>query len=238
MNCPLVIPDSAIPFILFQRTAYQSFPRNRLLRLIRKVVPFLTYERMVRLEASMCRERVKPLHHADMRDEYLSIREHLPTSCSNILDIGCGVAGIDAFIHRHYGGECVHFFLLDKSKTEKKVYYEFERRGAFYNSLSVARDLLVLNGVAEGNVTLLEATDANDIRIEREIDLAISLISWGFHYPVSTYLSQVCDVLSENGVLILDVRKNTDGIALLNERFSNVATISARPSYDRILCRR
>ena len=238
MDHPLLVPDSAIRFILFQRTAYLRFPRNRLIRLIRKAVPLLTYERLVRLEASFRKERVKPHYRLDIADEYLSIREHLPPSCSTVLDVGCGVAGIDVFLHRHYEGTRVHFFLLDKSTTEKRVYYEFQQRGAFYNSLDVARELLVLNGVRAGDVTLLEATEANEVRVEQEVDLAISLISWGFHYPVSTYLAQVCDVLSENGTLILDVRRCTDGMDVLNDRFSHVAVISTHPKYDRVLCRK
>lgn len=42
------------------------------------------------------------------------------------------------------------------------------------------------------------------------LDLVISLVSWGFHFPVSTYLDQVHDLLREGGRLILDLRKRKD----------------------------
>ena len=51
------------------------------------------------------------------------------------------------------------------------------------------------------------------------IDFVISTISWGFHFPVSTYLKSVANVLSENGILIIDIRKDTGGENELKTEF-------------------
>jgi protein-L-isoaspartate O-methyltransferase len=56
-------------------------------------------------------------------------------------------------------------------------------------------------------------------------DVIISLISWGFHYPVSTYLDVVYDNMAENGILILDVRKNQNQEVLLTSKFETVKVI-------------
>ena len=50
-------------------------------------------------------------------------------------------------------------------------------------------------------------------------DVVISIISWGFHYPVSTYLEDVHEALVPGGVAILDIRNGTDGVAALRRRF-------------------
>jgi hypothetical protein len=66
----------------------------------------------------------------------------------------------------------------------------------------------------------------------------ISLISWGFHYPVNVYLSEVSRVLSKNGAVILDVRKDSPGLNDLRSRFGTVTTLSEKPKFLRVLARR
>jgi len=229
------IPDTAIKYILFQRTAYLRFPKKKLYRLAKKILFFSIYDQLVNVEALIGKERVRTLYELDMQNEYNLIKDYLPVSCTSILDIGCGVAGIDVFIHQHYKND-TRFYLLDKTRTERRVYYGFKQKGAFYNSLSVAKDLLCLNGVPESNIKLLETTDTNEINIHEQIDLIISLASWGFHYPVSVYLEKTYELLSDNGKLILDTRKNSDGLELLGNRFKNCEIISDQRKYFRVLC--
>ncbi len=97
----------------------------------------------------------------------------------------------------------------------------FKDSGAFYNSLEIAQTTLVENGVPEDRISLIEASEDGRIDLEDEsIDLVISTISWGFHYPVSTYLDSVHRILSENGSLIIDVRDDTGGAHELRSKFS------------------
>lgn len=173
-----------------------------------------------------------------MQLEYNVIRDHLPNNCFRILDIGCGIAGIDIFIYNHYSSEKICFFLLDKSQIDTGVHYGFKQHGEFYNSLSLAKKTMVLNGIPGSNINLLEATENGYIAIKEPVDLVLSLISWGFHYPVSTYLDNVYEILSDKGVLILDVRKGTDGIQKLENKFGNHYVICDRQKYQRVICRR
>ena len=151
-----------------------------------------------------------------------------------ILDIGCGVAGIDLFLDKHYMNGEVEFFLLDKSHVEEKIHYLFEEKGAYYNSLKIAKTMLTDNGIDESRVHLIEATDNNEIKINSKVNLVLSLISWGFHYPVGVYLDRVYQLLNKGGILILDIRKNTDGFDLLNKKFGNYKLISERAKYCRV----
>ena len=80
------IPDSAIRYILFQRTHYLSITGTRLFRALRKLVPSLSYNRLVGLETRLRGKEVKAMYLADMDSEYLSIKDFLPSNCSTILD--------------------------------------------------------------------------------------------------------------------------------------------------------
>ncbi len=233
------IPQESTPYILLQRTQYMGPWRNRLFTAIDRVVPFAYYNRAV---ARFARQREGSVHSqyaVDMEQEYRTIAASLPETCASILDIGCGMAGIDLFLHRHYDAlnQSPRLCLLDKTAVESKVYYGFKGSGAFYNSLDLARQLLIQNGVPAGRVTTIEVPDSGSVDLPKPCDLVLSLISWGFHYPVEVYRDAVADALSESGVLILDVRTGTDGRESLAERFGRIESIVQTEKYDRLVCR-
>ncbi len=167
MTDHMVIPDEAITYILFQRTGYLRIPVGPIYRLLNKLLPFETplYNLVTALEARFRAAKIKALYEGDMQHEYHSIREYLPTTCSTVLDIGCGVAGIDVFIQGHYANAHMNFYLLDKTLVERNVFYLFKPHGAFYNSLDVARTILISNGISVHHVHLLEADDTNGINM-------------------------------------------------------------------------
>jgi hypothetical protein len=151
------------------------------------------------------------------------------------LDIGCGVAGIDVYLNAHYQEQTPRFYLLDKSQVEDQVFYGFKSHGAFYNSLETAQQMLVSNQIPTERITLLEANEAGEINIGGQIDLAVSLISWGYHYPVRTYLDRVHELLAPGGRLIMDVRRGTGGLEEIQSRFAEVRMISVDKKSDRLL---
>ena len=198
MNTEIQIPDQMVKYILFQRTSYAKYARNKLFLIFNKYSPISFYEK--------------------------------------ILDIGCGAAGIDVFLHRHYGlPDRLDFYLLDKSTIDKKVYYNYEPKGSFYNSLELARDFLCRNGLSERRIHLIEATAENTIDAPAGIDFVISLISWGFHYPVDTYLDRVYKLMRDGGHLIIDLRPGTGGEELLKGKFRQIRKISDFKKTCRIL---
>jgi len=198
------IPSPAIKYILLQRTNYLYLTSSRPFQRFRKILPFITYERSVAMEGFLRKKSIKKTYELEMKNDYHSLRRYLPKSCCSVLDIGCGVAGIDVWINRHYLDSNINFYLFDKTKTEKKIIYGFKEDREFYNSLRVAKSLLTLNDICEETIFLLEATEENEIHINGPIDLILSLISWGYHYPVSVYLNEVHELLSSHGTLILD----------------------------------
>lgn len=229
----LVIERTLLPYILFQRTEYLKHnPLFVLLSLMGSVKPL--YGLSVKLKSALFAPALRRVFSRDMHAEYESIRSSLPSSASRILDIGCGVAGLDVFLSRHYKNT-VDIYLLDKTAIDPVVYYGFKERGSVYNSLADAKDLLVKNGVSPERVHTQEATPGNTIDFGVSFDVILSIISWGYHYPVSTYLKEVHAKLASGGVLIIDVRKGTGGTDMIKELFGSYTVVEDTATYERIL---
>ncbi len=231
----LNISNKALKYILFQRTEfsiYQSYPK--LLRLVMNK-KFHIYNLAIKIESILLKSRTKRLFSLDMEREYSIIKDHLIPKVQKILDIGCGVAGIDIMLNKYYVSNNQHpsIYLLDKSEINSKVYYGIEKEAAYYNSLNIARELLIDNGV-ESNRIFLQEVDGRPIYPNDKFDLILSLISWGFHYPISTYLDQVYERLNVGGQLIVDVRKGTDGFELLKNKFGSYEVIYEARKHQRL----
>lgn len=227
------IPQGSEMYIAYQRTSY-VFPV--LEGIFTKVKLGSFYGRHITpLLGKWCKATIQDQYHRDLRNEYETIQKYLPSTCARILDIGCGVAGIDLFLSRHYG-HTADVWLLDKDGVSD-VYYGFEDVASFYNSLDVARQFLELNGVSASRIhtvnMLNEAFPGGAV-----FDLVISLISWGFHYPVSTYIDQVYKTLAPNGSLIIDVRADTSGEEELRKKFKSVSVIVEGQKHKRLLCKK
>lgn len=235
MDKPFTLPADSTVYILLQRTKHMKLHTTALFRLLRRIRPAFDYTSLARVEAFWRGRAIREDYLKEMMAEYDSIRNSLPEVCHSILDIGCGMAGIDMFLGRHYQGSEVAFYLLDQTRIEQVVYYSYKDKGAFYNSLEIARTALAGNGVSPTRITLLEANDRNEIRLEPGLSLVISLLSWGFHYPVSTYLDRVHELLASGGMLILDVRKGTDGMDRIQHAFGNCRILLDGTKYHRVL---
>ena len=235
-----VLRGEAAKYVLFQRTQYIKYANDRLVMGIDRRVPLPVFNTAVRIEGALNQSLIADQYFAEMKTEFASIRPHLPETCAAWMDIGCGIGGIDVLIWEHYAkgrasDDCPDVYLLDKTATAGKVWYGFKNTGAFYNSLPAAKAFLADNGVDAGKIHTLEASDDNAIAMDRSLDLVLSLISWGFHYPVETYLDRVHALLRPHGRLLIDVRTDTDGFARITDKFSSATSVLDTDKYRRVL---
>jgi SAM-dependent methyltransferase len=167
------------------------------------------------------------LYASDVLSDFESLMPYLPQTAAASLDIGCGMAAIDVLLWRHYANPTIH--LLDGTgHTDVRIL--FHPVMSPYNSMPVARQLLERNGVPHESV--VEWPPEPQAAVPA-CDLVISLLSWGFHYPVSTYLPLVERCLRPGGRLILDVRKGQGGLEALSRSLRQVAIISTTVKADR-----
>ncbi len=242
----LIVPREATKFVIFQRTQYLFFRRNRVVQKIVKLLPkrlayaleslFSNFNLIVSIEAFFTHKTVEKMLDAEMNMEYESMKSFLPNKVSSILDIGSGVGGIDVLLFRHYQSLNPKIYLLDKTEMPSKVYYSFKPKGCYYNSLPLSRKLLEQNDIPKDNIFTEEAKD-NHIGFDSKFDLVVSLISWGFHYPVATYLDRVYDKLNKDGALIMDIRKvqGSNGLQEIKQKFGNYKIIYESSKNTRIV---
>jgi len=165
-----------------------------------------------------------------MEQEFNILKPYLPESCKTIMDIGCGVGGIDVLLDQHYTE--VELYLADNNIVSEKPIYGFDRGKSFYNSFHATTEMMELNGVKK---YCLVDVSIDDISQHRNMDLIISLLSWGYHYPVQTYIEKVRNIISPTGRLIMDIRIDTDGIKIVNEFFPNFDIIITDNKADRVV---
>jgi len=118
-----------------------------------------------------------------------------------LADIGCGYAFFDLFAHRDF--DC-DLLLVDVEDNDRR-HFGYHDEAAAYASLDIARAFLEGNGVPMDRIATWNPQN-EEASGERKIDLAVSLLSCGFHYPVDMYLPFFRYGLTRNGAVILDLR--------------------------------
>lgn len=156
-----------------------------------------------------------------------SIVPYLPDNTESIIDIGCGVAGVDILLYRYFCGK-VQIHLFDLERVDPDITYGFSATPSAYNQFKHVRKFFDLNGVPRDAYTTSSAFPR-----DRHFDVAISLISMGFHYPVDEYLP-----LINADTLILDVRRGQyDQLRQLRAKYETVKVARNLPKYERMVCR-
>ncbi len=169
--------------------------------------------------------------------EYLQIRDTLQDlNPRSVADIGCGYAMFDLFLWKDR--QC-SLNLIDLETSEER-HFGYQEKGAAYSSLSVAQSFLTQNGVDSSDITCLNPR-TDDLGEVGPIDLAMSFISCGFHYPVKTYETFFKTAVKPNGAIILDLRprQSREGRRILKELGSVSSLIDTETGgTDRVLVRK
>ncbi len=151
-------------------------------------------------------------------------------SPSRVADIGCGQAFVDLLIHRDIGADLL---LIDIEESEG-IHFGYKSSGAGYASLVKAREFLEANDVDPGSIQTVNPKH-EDLVSFGLVNLAISLISCGFHYPAETYETFFKDQVTD--AILLDVRKGRGNEAFL-ERFGGVSVVAEGKRHHAVLIRK
>lgn len=220
------IPDSSLPYALMQRVGAQKLWNSNILHklLFNRFPNFFTYQKVVNTEAKILTNCKKSINN-EIFFEFNFLIPYLPKRVNSVLDIGCGVAIFDVLLYKYYGDQ-INIYLLDKSQVDDKKHPGYRSDDRFYSSMSEAVKLLTSNGVSPDNIKTQEVNKKYSIDFNAKIDLIISMASWGFHYPIETYLDKVYQMLNNDGTLIIDVRKGTNALDEVSKSFKDVKIIT------------
>ena len=151
-----------------------------------------------------------------------------------VADIGCGYAIWDLLAHRDTGCEIA---LIDIEANAHR-HFGYAEEGAAYTSLAKARDFLVANGVPGDKVVTLNP-NAESLAKVGTVDLAVSFVSCGFHYPVSTYAAFFRDQVSRTGAVLVDLRlKSVEPQVWDLAALGKLALIPGHPKARRVVVRK
>jgi hypothetical protein len=100
------------------------------------------------------------------------------------IDLGCGIGYQTLQLSKLVPD--VHFDMLDKTGVEKPNQYS--DAGYLHNNLDMTLDY-VLNHNINASVW-----DVYEYTWDTPVDVVISTLSWGWHYPVELYIDQVLSV--------------------------------------------
>lgn len=191
------LSDAAVMFMGYQRTKQVS-------KAARKAWDAGNTKPMA-AEVAARREDIVRGTFAEIWQEYLPTRDYLQAegiTPTVVADIGSGSAINDIFLAQDFAPR---FTLIDIEETDDQ-YHGWNRSGAGYASLDAAQALLMENGVAASDVTLINPNSAPEAVAEVTPDLATSLYSCGFHYPIDDYLDLFLRTLDNDGAVVLDIR--------------------------------
>ena len=170
-----------------------------------------------------------------IRAEYLALEPLLKDLApKRIADIGCGYALFDLFAAKAL--KC-DLLLIDLESNERR-HFGFAEEGAAYSSLDVARKLMEKNKIAKKRITTLNPRDTAP-ETAGPVDLAVSFLSCGFHYPVDLYLPFLDKALAPGGAAIFDLRGSTaKEQAAKMAQFGEITDLPAPPKARRVLLRK
>lgn len=231
-----MLTDPMIRYVLMQRTEYRSGWHQKFKSQLKKLgVPF-SFDTALLWSERFAKRRIGKLYYQSMEREFSKIRRFVPATAKSVLDIGAGLGGFDAILYQEMG-PALDLYILDKSGESEKVYYGYAEEGAHYNQLYLTKEFLLMNGVPETRL-FVNDVDKDGYPLHQKFDVIISLKSWGFHYAVETYIKDVLETLDSDGVLILDIRKDTEGEIIFSKYFRIVDRIESDARRARIVARR
>lgn len=175
--------------------------------------------------------RVAGLIHAEYRALEPQLKKLNP---KRIADIGCGYAFFDLFAVADLKCDVL---LIDLEENERR-HFGFKQAGAAYSSLAVARQLLEDNGIPTSMITTLNPREAAP-EGAGPVDLVVSFLSCGFHYPVDLYLPFLKNALNPGGSAIFDLRKATAKPQSASLRsFGELTRMDGPPKTHRVLMKK
>jgi len=136
-------------------------------------------------------------------DEFEALRPVLDRlQPGRIADIGCGYGFFDLFAHHRFGCDVL---LIDVEQNERR-HFGFEEEAAAYTNLQTAKRFLCKNGVTDQMVTTWNPEKDDPDEEAEKVDLAVSFLSCGFHFPVDMYMPFFRFGVAPGGAIILDLR--------------------------------
>lgn len=135
-------------------------------------------------------------YYNQIKKEFDELVPFLPEKVNSIIDIGCGLALIDVFLMKKYPN--AKLTLLDSDGKVDNV-------AGFHDVYEPYTSREIVNELMASHKIKFKWLDVG-YKGKLKADLVISLLSAGYHYPLSTYNIEspmtICDLRTDNGTYV------------------------------------
>ena len=149
--------------------------------------------------------------------EWNVIKNHIKNP-QKVLELGCGLGRMSIFINSMLKNNA-HYILADSNGSWSGIKFGWNPVKKYYNDLNATSNFAVLNGLQNFSIFDLETNHLSDLS---EIDLVISFLAVGFHFPIENYLEKLLDITTKNVTMIFGVRVGQYKIKDFNRYFNNI----------------
>jgi SAM-dependent methyltransferase len=124
---------------------------------------------------------------------------------ARVLDLGCGLGRSSAYLN-HMLPNDPHFIMADADTVpaDTTIKTGWNPGAVYYNKLDMTRKFLAAHGVADCetfNIT------EQKFSMLQPVDLIMSFLSVGFHYPLEDCIDDLIPLLAPGGTMIFGVRQ-------------------------------
>ena len=142
-----------------------------------------------------------------------------------ILDYGCGLGRMSVYVHKQFQDPAIEYVLFDGDSTPSKqgAGTGFTRQEIFYNNLRMTELFCRSNDLTNYMIVNAEEQPLSDAG---EVDLVMSFLSLGYHYPIEDKLDEIIEILNPEGTVVAGVR---EGLYLPEMFISKFKSVELRP---------
>ena len=135
------------------------------------------------------------------------------------MDLGSGIGRASVCMATYYGWRDSKYYLIDGDSGNRQVCGTSQRHGEYYNSHAVAYEFCRANGLYK--VLCVDPNDVSRDVIPEQIDVVVSWLSVGFHWPMKFYLMNIRCFLKPGCLLFFGTR-NCDRMGWVQNEISSI----------------
>jgi len=152
--------------------------------------------------------------------QFDAIKKHIDNP-KKILDLGCGLGRMSIYLNYMLKNPDIEYILADGSCGDipVKQKYGWNPAGGFYNDLQLTEEFVKANGVY--NYSILDLSKETICSL-KDVDMVMSFLSVGFHYPIEPYLKDLIKIANNDAIFVFGVRSGKYSIEFFKQYFSNV----------------
>jgi len=144
-------------------------------------------------------------YRAQSQAEFDAIRPYIDAP-KRILELGCGLGRMSVFLNHHLTCN-PHFILADADALPPdpdNVKVGWDPGEVYYNDLGMTAEFARAHGLTDFETFDIRTRQYAELE---PVDLIMSFLSVGFHYPIEHCIDQLMQIIKPNGIMLFGVRK-------------------------------